>query len=431
MPTSLPAATAARSGLFALLDCNNFYVSCERIFDPSLEGMPVVVLSNNDGCVIARSNEAKALGIGMGVPYFQVRDLLEFHRVRVFSSNYALYGDMSRRVMSLLMALEPEVEVYSIDEAFIRLPVAGRQQLVKIAADIRRAMWRQLGLPVSIGLGATKTLAKIANREAKRDPAGGGICCLLPGEDHRELLSKTLATEVWGIGARSARRLAAGGIRTALDLALAEEDWVRRRLSITAARTRLELQGISCLAMEETPPAKQSIACSRSFGLPITEAAELKAAVFTFLARAAEKLRKQQLLAGCLQVYVGHRGAPGERRLRLTARTVELAPAGADTAALNRAAGAILKELFQPGQQYRKAGVVLAGLTPAAARQGHLFAPQPRAAEPLMGALDRINRRWGRDTIQYAAGLARSWLPRQARRSPAYTTDWHQLPVVR
>ena len=425
---------AASSGLFALLDCNNFYVSCERVFNPALEGVPVVVLSNNDGCVIARSNEAKALGIGMGVPYFQVRDLLEIHRVRVFSSNYALYGDMSRRVMSLLGRLEPEVEIYSIDEAFIRLPPAGREELAAMAGNIRAAILRQVGIPVSIGLAPTKTLAKIANRRAKANPEHGGVFTILPGEDCSGLLHQTAVGEVWGIGARGVRRLASRGIRTALDLARADGAWVRRKMTVTGARTRLELQGIPCLGLEEAPPARHSIACSRSFGAPVTSREDLRGAALSFIARAAEKLRQQGLRAGCLMVYTGYRDRDGEHRMRTDGRTISLPLATADTAVLNQEAARLLAELYRPDREYRKAGVVLAELAPAGVRQGHLFAgfDHERDREPLMGALDRINRRWGKDTVQYAAaGLHKSWLPRQAMQSPAYTTDWQQLPRVR
>ncbi|HIJ91236.1 MAG: Y-family DNA polymerase [Desulfobulbaceae bacterium] len=417
--------------IFALLDCNNFYVSCERVFNPALEGQPVVVLSNNDGCIIARSNEAKALGITMGEPYFKCKPLLDRHRVRVFSSNYALYGDMSQRVMEVLGRLEPEVEVYSIDEAFIRLPAAKEEGLRILGMDIRTSVRRQTGIPVSIGFGPTKTLAKLANRLAKKHPEHGGVFALLPESGIGSILKGVGAGEVWGIGSRSTRKLADHGIRTAYDLSRANETWIKKHLSITGVRTMHELQGVSCFPLEETPQPKHSIACSRSFGAPVTKLGEMHEAAVSYLTRAAEKLRQQQLKAGCLTLYLATNRFRTDQPQYANSRTMTLPCPTADTALLIEQASRCLKELFRPGYAYQKVGVVLTDLMSGHMHQPNLFSIPRRNRDPLLQALDRINQRWGKDTLQYAsAGLSKPWHHKQAMKSPSYTTSWRELPVV-
>ena len=418
--------------IFGLLDCNNFYVSCERLFNPALEGQPVVVLSNNDGCIIARSNEAKALGIAMGEPYFRVKSLLNRHRVRVFSSNYALYGDMSQRVMEVLGALEPEVEVYSIDEAFLRLPAVGEEALRTIGTDIRAVIRQQTGIPVSMGFGPTKTLAKLANRLAKKQPEHGGVFAILPGSDIDGILKNIGVGEVWGIGARSTRKLAGRGIRTAYDLSRADEIWIRKHLSITGVRTMRELQGFACFPLEETPLPKHSIACSRSFGVLVTELGQMHEAAVCYLSRAAEKLRGQQLKAGCLTLYLTTNRFRLDQPQYADSKTITLPWPTADTALLIEQAVRCLKELFRPGYAYQKVGVILTDLVPEHIHQQNLFiAPRPNR-EILLRALDRINLRWGKDTLQYAsAGLTQPWHHKQEMKSSSYTTSWRELPVVR
>ena len=416
--------------IFALLDCNNFYVSCERVFNPQLTGQPVVVLSNNDGCVIARSNEAKALGIRMGEPYFKCRPLIDRHRVRVFSSNYALYGDMSQRVMETLHRLEPLVEVYSIDEAFLRLPLADAATLHRTGMQIRHTIRRHTGIPVSIGFGPTKTLAKIANRLAKKHPAHDGVCVLRPGDDLEAILKGIAVDEVWGIGGRSAQKLAGQGIRTAHDLSRADERWLKRHLSITGVRTMQELRGVSCLPLAEAPPPRHSIACSRTFGAPVRELAGMHEAAVTYVTRAAEKLREQGLQAGCLTIYLNTNRFQPEQPQYANSRTVTLPYPTAATATLIARTTAAVKELFRPGYAYQKVGVILTDLRPAHIRQGHLFAVRPDP-DNLLLALDRINRRWGQDTLQYAAaGLHKPWHHKREMKSPSYTTSWQELPVA-
>ena len=417
--------------IFALIDCNNFYVSCERVFNPKLEGKPVVVLSNNDGCIIARSNEAKALGIKMGEPYFKCKPLIERHRVRVFSSNYALYGDMSQRVMEILSRLEPEVEIYSIDESFVRLPLACEETLRITGENIRNTIRQQTGIPVSIGFAPTKTLAKIANRMAKKNPEHGGVFVMPPGSDIEAILKNIEVGDVWGIGGRSTHKLAGQGIRTAFDLSRANETWIRKHLSITGVRTMHELQGHSCFPLEETPPPKQSIACSRSFGALVSNLQEMHEAASAYVSRAAEKLRGQQLKAGCLTLYLTTNRFRTDLPQYANSRTMTLPCPTADTAELIEQTVRCLKELFRPGYAYQKVGVVLTDLISEHIHQGNLFATPRRNRDNLSQALDRINHRWGTDTLQYAsAGLIKPWHHKQAMKSPSYTTSWRELPIA-
>ena len=417
--------------LFALIDCNNFYASCERVFNPELEGKPVVVLSNNDGCIIARSNEAKALGIQMGEPYFRCKPLIERHQVRVFSSNYALYGDMSQRVMNVLGRLEPEIEIYSIDESFIRLPLANEEILRKTGENIRNTIRQQTGIPVCIGFGPTKTLAKIANRLAKKNPEHDGVFVMLPGSDIEGILKNIEVGDVWGIGGRSTQKLAGQGIRTAFDLSRANETWIRKHLSITGTRTMHELRGISCFPLEETPATKQSIACSRQFGALVSNLQEMREAASSYVSRAAEKLRGQQLKAGCLTLYLTTNRFRTDQPQYANSRTMTLPCPTSDTAELIEQAVRCLKELFRPGYEYQKVGVVLADLIPEHIHQGNLFIVPHNHRDNLLHVLDRINDRWGKDTLQYAsAGLTKPWHHKQAMKSPSYTTNWRELPVV-
>ncbi|MBN1845985.1 MAG: Y-family DNA polymerase, partial [Sedimentisphaerales bacterium] len=280
------------SAIYALVDCNNFYVSCERVFAPRWEGQPVVVLSNNDGCVVARSDEAKALGIRMGVPVFQVRDLIEKHGVEVFSSNYTLYADMSRRVMETLAGFAPAMEVYSIDEAFLDL-AGNRADRTEYARQIRRRVRQWVGIPVTIGLGPSKTLAKVANHLAKWSARAQGVLDLTECPYLAEALRRTPVQDVWGVGPQYARRLRQAGIQTAWDLRSAGDAWIRRELGVTGLRTVHELRGIACYDLETSAPPNQGIANSRSFGRPVETLAELQEAVAAYMSRAARKLRRQ------------------------------------------------------------------------------------------------------------------------------------------
>jgi DNA polymerase V len=290
--------------LFGLVDCNNFYVSCERLFQPMLHGKPVVVLSNNDGCVIARSDEAKALGIPMGLPAFKLADLVKKHCLEVYSSNYTLYGDLSARVMTTLTQWTPEVEVYSIDEAFLKFSPLPSDALMAYGQSMRATIQQWTGIPVSIGIASTKTLAKLANRLAKRSPEAKGVIALTSPAEIEAVLACTPIEDIWGIGRGYARRLHAHEIRTALQLRDVHDRWVRQELGIVGLRLVWELRGISCLPLALCPPPKQSVMVSRSFGRPITTRTEMREAVATYMTRAAEKLRRHQVAAGVLTVFL-------------------------------------------------------------------------------------------------------------------------------
>ncbi len=418
--------------MFALVDCNNFYASCERLFAPHLVGRPLVVLSNNDGCVIARSNEAKALGIPMGAPYFQCEPLIRQHGVQVFSSNYALYGDLSHRVMTVLRQQEPEIEIYSIDEAFISLPPAAGHSLTAHGRQLKTTVQQYTGIPVSIGIGPTKTLAKIANRAAKKNADLGGVFTMPAGDEGDRLLAAIEAADVWGIGRRHGRRLLGKGIRTALDLKNGNDAWLRKNLTVMGLRTAMELRGVPCFTLEKNPPAKQSIASARSFGRPVTSLTELKEAVATYVAVAAEKLRRQNSAAGGLQVYITTNRFHKDDRQYSGSQTVALPEPTGHTGTLIRHALAAVSRLYRSGYRYQKAGILLVDLSPRDRRQYSLFQQPAEQEIPLMQALDRINKQWGRRTIHYGAtGFSTAWHNRQNRKSPAYTTHWDQLPVAR
>ncbi len=417
--------------IFALVDCNNFYASCERVFNPKLNGQPIVVLSNNDGCVVARSNEAKALGIRMGVPEFQIRPLLRAHRVQVFSSNYTLYGDMSQRVMETLEQFSPDLEVYSIDEAFLSLVGFERRNLTEYGRQIRRTVKQWTGIPVSVGIAETKALAKIANRIAKRTPDTGGVSNLLACPDREAVLSRVAVEDIWGIGPNSARLLKQHGIITALQLRQADDQWIRKHLGIVGLRLVYELRGRSCLDLEECPQPKQGITCSRAFGKPIATLSEMEEAVSSYVARAAEKLRGEGLAATVLTVFLMTNEFKDEPQYRNSV-TCSLAVGTDTTSELIRAALRGLRTIYRDGYRYKKAGVMFTALVPASLVQPDLFDLQDRPrSKRLMAALDAVNDRWGSGTMEYAAsGLTKAWKTQFHRRSPAYTTDWSALPVV-
>ena len=429
--------------MLALADCNSFYASCERVFDPRLWNRPVVVLSNNDGCVVARSAEAKALGIATGTPYFQIRDLVTRHGIVVRSSNYTLYGDLSARVMAVLGRFTPHLEVYSIDEAFLDLGGVPADRLAECGRTIRRTVLRWTGIPVSIGIGPTKTLAKVANRLAKHAPAAGGVWSLADPRDQTAALARLDVQDIWGIGARLAARLKRAGIATALQLREANSNHVRCLLGVVGERTALELRGLPCLALEELPSPAKSIIRSRSFGRPVLRQEELEEAVATHATRAAEKLRQHRRVAGAMSVFVEtsrFRASPYANQA-----TVPLDPPTDDTARLIHAALAALRPIFREGLAYQKAGVMLGGLQPRAGLTESLFARCDRGrSERLMGVLDDVNRRLGPDTLRYAAsgpcppkrgsareGGSRPWHMRREHASPRYTTRWDELPTVK
>lgn len=417
--------------LFALVDCNNFYASCERLFVPKLMGRPVVVLSNNDGCIIARSNEAKALGIKMGSPYFKSKQFLKAHKVKVFSSNYALYGDLSHRVMTVLKQHEPEVEIYSIDEAFLHLSRIAHTSLTEYGGELRCKVWRYTGIPVSIGIGPTKTLAKIAGRLAKKNASFQGVCDISESRLD-DILADCDVGDVWGIGRRQTEFLHSRGIWSALQLKNCDDDWLRRNLTVTGLRTAMELRGVACIALEDAPVSKKSIASSKSFGYQVESLSELKEALATYIAQAAVKLRAQHALANSLQVYLTTNRFSKNVPHYSGRQVITLPEPSASTSVFIKHALPALEKLFRAGLRYQKAGVVLFGLIPESCRQLNLFSPPDRKEKPLMAALDSINEKWGRYTIQHGvAGFDKPWKNKQLKKSPAFTTNWKELPVVK
>lgn len=416
----------------ALVDCNNFYVSCERVFNPKLEGVPVVVLSNNDGCAVARSNEVKALGVKMGTPWFQMRDLARKHGIIALSSNYALYADMSNRVMTILARYSPDQEIYSIDECFLGLEGFSHVDLVGVARQLRRQVRQWTGIPVCVGMAETKTLAKLANHCAKKSLAGEeGVCDFtrMTANERSNLFSAIEVGEIWGIGPRLSRQLADRGIGTAEALRRADPKAIRREFSVVVERTVMELNAISCLGLEEVAPARQQIMSSRSFGTYVYDLEPLKEAVASYIAIAAGKLRHQGSLAGMVQVYIRtnpHKDAPQYQR----GLSIPLPESTDDTLRLTRAALWGLKRLYRPGFAYQKAGVALINLTDATHVQMGLFSGT-KDNQRLMQVMDRVNAIWGRGTLRSAAeGVGKGWKMKRERMSPQYTTHWGQLPVV-
>jgi DNA polymerase V len=412
----------------ALVDCNNFYASSETVFQPKLKGLPLVVLSNNDGCVVARSALAKALDIKMGEPIFKIRDLVKQQNVQVFSSNYALYGDMSQRVMTTLSQFAPEVEVYSIDEAFLDLTGFQHKDLTEYGQEIRDRVLQWTKITVSIGIAPTKTLAKVANRVAKK--SGSGVCHLTQ-LNVDEVLSSLDIEDVWGIGRRYAKSLRLHGITTALHLRNADPVWAKQKYSVVMQRTILELRGHSCIPLELAPPSRQSIMVSRSFSGPVTELRELKEAIATHLSRAAEKLRLYRLTANVLQVFA-HTSRFRDNYYS-NGVTVSLPVATQNTAELLFYALHGAEAIYRPGHAFAKAGVLLLELQPETLVQGHLFEQRDtERSKLLMQTLDNLNRQFGAKTVQYAsAGLKKGWGLKQGMRSNRWTTAWDELLVVR
>jgi len=416
----------------ALVDCNNFYVSCERVFDPSLWGVPVVVLSNNDGNVIARSNEAKALDIHMGAPWFKCAPLVARHGIRVFSSNYALYGDMSHRVMETLAGCVPAMEVYSIDEAFLYLTGMEHFGLEEYGRFIRARVGGWTGMPVSVGIGPSKTLAKLANRIAKKNPECGGVFNITGHPRMEEILAGIAVEHVWGVGSRYARMLHQHGVHSARDLSRAPDAWVRKKMTVMGLRTAWELRGHPCLEMEEAPPPKKAIVSSRSFGRPVERLDELMEAAAAYTTRAAEKLRRQNSLVSGLTVFLATNRFKPEPQYS-NAATFSLPQPTGYTPHLIRLAHAGLRRIYRTGYRYKKVGIMLFDMVEQGEGQLDLFGGgvDPRR-QALMETVDRLNGRFGKSTVSFAAeGNGRSWHMRREYLSPRYTTSWLELPLVR
>lgn len=431
--------------MFALVDGNNFYVSCERVFRPDLNGKPVVVLSNNDGCAIARSNEAKALGIKMGAPWFEIRHLEESEGLVALSANFALYGDLSDRVASIIAGMGPAHEIYSIDESFVDL--AGvRGDLTERARRVRERILQWVGIPCGVGIGQTKTLAKLGNyiaKTAERKPNSypaklAQVCnfASLTKAEMQAVFEATPVNEVWGVGRKISAQLNEGGIMTVQDLVGLDPATVRRHWSVVLERTVLELQGTSCISLEDAPPVKQEIACTRSFGHPITELRDVSEAVTEFASRAAEKLRKQNSLANKILVFI--RTSPFRPEPQYSRSViVPMRRPTSDTGDLVASALMGLRAIYRPGFKLAKAGVMLLELQDSSYEQIELDLEQDNAIDrsKLMAALDVVNQRFGKGTLHMASagmeGEKRIWSMKQERRTPCYTTRWEDILEVR
>lgn len=427
---------------YFLVDCNNFYVSCERVFNPTLYNKPVVVLGSNDACVIARSNEAKAVGIAMGVAAYECAALFQKHKVIVYSANFALYGDMSNRVMQTLTGFATDIEIYSVDEAFLFVSDYNHPRQVTKTADnyyatyaqfIRTCVKQNTGIPVSIGIGPTKTLAKVANKLAKKNPALQGVFDITNHPDIDTILASVAVADIWGVGYRYASLLERNRITTARDFKYADEQWVRKHMTVVGHKTLLELRGISCLPLESLPKPKQSITVSRSFGKKVNNLPHLKEAVASYTTTAAAKLRAQHSLTAHITVFVvtSHYDDP---RHHFKSTQYQLPIATNYTPQLIAAANHCLEQLFIPGLIYRKAGILLTDLVSDDCVQMSTVTPMPANNErqtKCMSTIDRINNKWGKNTLFFAAaGIEQPWQMHQAQKSACFTTNWHELLTI-
>ncbi len=420
--------------VFALVDCNNFYASCEKLFRPDLKDTPVVVLSNNDGCVVARSREAKLLGIKMGVPVFQIKAEMQRHGILAFSSNYALYADLSSRVMRTLEEMAPRVEVYSIDEAFLDLTgIESAISLVEFGQQVRERIGHWIGITVCVGIAPTKTLAKLANHAAKKYPATQGVVDLTNPERQRRLLALVPVDDVWGVGRRHSKRLNALGITTALDLANASPRAIRDQFSVVLERTVRELNGESCIELEEIPPTKKQIVYSRSFGVKVTHFELLREAVCEYATRATEKLRKEQQQAKVLTVFIRTSPFKDNEPQYSNSASGELLIPSCDTRDFIELANHLLKRIWKDGFRYAKAGVMLSDFYDPGMFQPGLFddVSTRSNSQQLMSVLDTINQSGAGKVFFAGQGTKKDWSMKREHLSPAYTTRWDQLPRVK
>ncbi len=420
-----------RNKIFALVDCNNFYASCERLFNPRLEKKPVIVLSNNDGCVIARSDEAKAIGIKMGAPAFEFEELIARYRVHVFSSNYALYGDISNRIMSVLFELAPDVEVYSVDEAFLDLTGMKYEELTAYAGKIRKVLKQWVGVPVSVGIGPTKTLAKIANHLAKKKPRNHNILNLCAENDPDEVFKNIPISEIWGVGPAFDKLLQEKNIRTILDFKNTDEHWIRKHMGVIGQKTLYEIRGISCISLEKFPPDKKNICISRSFGVPVTSYEELEQATSTFATRAAEKIRSQHSCARAATLFIMTNRFSNTPKY-VNSVVVQFPVATNSSAEIIHYALKGLKKIFRQGYLYKKSGILLSDLIPENQLQYSVWDDvTKKKIRELMQTVDKINARVGQGVVKFAVqGTKRRWKMHQERLSPKYTSNWNDILII-
>ena len=419
-----------REKVFALIDCNAFYVSCERVFNPKLNNRPVVALSNNDGCIISRSKEAKALGIKMGVPLFKVKDIVEKEKVVVFSSNYTLYADMSRRVMNIISSSSPYTEIYSIDEAFVELsslPI----DYESYAHQLRQTILQHTGIPVSIGIASTKTLAKVANHKAKKDDSLNGVCSLVNYNNIDQILELTEVGDVWGVGRRLSKKLINHGIHNAKLLKNCSDSWIRKMMSVNGLKTITELRGISCIPLEEYSMTRKSCCTTRSFGKLLTNLEDIEQAVTTFARRAAERIRSESLAASCVSVFVRTNPFDKKSAYYSNGASRTLSHPTHDSITIIETALSLTKRIFKNNYQYKKAGVLLSGLCDDSEIQETLFEKNYNQNSDLMSAIDAINYRYGRDTLQMASECkVGNWKQKRENCTRNYTTQIDRLLLV-
>lgn len=418
--------------MFALIDCNNFYASCQRVFEPHLRNKPIVILSNNDGCVIARSNEAKALGIPMGAPAFEYKKLFEENNVHVYSSNYALYGDMSARVMNILSTYTPEIEIYSIDEAFLKFKGFEMYNLEEIGLDMQRKVTKGTGIPISVGIAPTKALAKVANKVAKKFPERTKSVYTIDTEEKRiKALKWTKIEDVWGIGRKHTRRLQAKNIFNAYQFTQLPDDWVRKEMAVVGLRLKHELEGKPTLDLEE-PKNKKMIATTRSFEKMYTTFDQLSERVATFTASCSEKLRKQNSHCNLIMVFIHTNYFRKDQPQYSRNIVINTDFPTNSTIELNHFAQIGLKAIFQEGYHYKKAGVIVMGLTPNNETQLSLFNASNPKHQPLMSVIDKMNRSYGKNKIKFATqSLDRQWKMKQEKLSPSYTTRIKDIITVK
>ena len=418
--------------MFGLADCNNFYVSCERIFNLSLRGVPVVVLSNNDGCVISRSQEAKEVGVKMGVPIFEIKHLVKAHNIQVFSSNYALYGDISSRVMNCLLDLCPDVEVYSIDESFLDLTILPKNELYSFGLEVKRKILKWTKIPICIGIAPTKALAKIANKVAKKDRDGSGIYVIDSEEKRIELLRNFDLEDVWGVGRQHAKFLKAHGVKSAYDLSNLDDRFVQKNMSITGLRLVKELRGESCIPMLQPRVSQQGICCSRSFGETATTFEGLSEAVTNFAFRCGEKLRRQNTCANVITVFIYTNRFNKSKPQYSKSITMNFEVPVNNSHEILKYAVRALRLIYKDGYEYKKAGVILTGIIPETQQQIGIFDTEDREKlEKLSKLMDKVNSKFGRNTLNLAIqSTPNNWHPNAKNLSPRYTTSWDDIPKI-
>ena len=413
-----------------LVDCNSFYVSCERLFNPKIKRKPVVVLSNNDGCIISRSNEAKALGIKMGEPYFKAKDIIIKNNVNVFSSNYSLYGDLSRRVMRTLKRFNSDIEVYSIDEAFMDLSNFSDKEIEEVGKEIRSTVLKWTGIPTSIGIAKTKTLSKVANHIAKKTKAG--VTSLIGIENLDPILEKVEINDVWGVGRQLTKFYQKNGIYNAKQLKNKSNTWIKKCSNVLSSRTAMELRGISCIELEKTTSKRKSCVVSRSFGKRVENFQELKEAVASYCLNASEKLRSENLVAKALTVFV--RTSPFQRNFGYysNSKTIDFPIATNNSIETVKTAITILESIYKNGYRYQKAGVMFSGLSDENSKENLFASEKDEKINKLMRSIDKTNFRFGRRTLSIAsAGIRKKWFMKREHSSKIDTADFYCIPTIK